>query len=273
MTRRETSLFLFLWAAAAMLAYQVDRLVEPVTTRLTMQDTLGRLLGSATEIVGDAMYLKADSYLHGGVDFGPEAHEEGAEGAEGERDRLAEKAPADWVQRVLSRVRAHDHRHLEGEDRKELLPFFAMATTLDPHNIDAVLAAAYWLDNEMGRTDEALDTLEKGARANPGSWEIQKEIARFLWTRRKDAAATRDHALSAIRLSENAEIPAYQRLDLYYYLGESSAVLGRKAQALEAYRRALAADSASHPNALRSAIEARIRELSPGASERSGDLL
>ena len=123
-------------------------------------DPMTRMLGSTKEVIGDMAFLKADEYFHGGVkrEF---RHDEGNYGKEGgieeEGHNPEHKAPADaegdWIERVNHAIHVTTHRHLEKNEAKELLPFLAAATTLDPYNEAAVLTTAYWLEKNFDRAD------------------------------------------------------------------------------------------------------------------------
>src|SRR5262245_48323789 len=78
-------------------------------------DPLSRLIGSAEEAVGDTLFLKADSYFHGGVtehyddnspaDISKQGH------IDDDEEAASKVAPADWIARINAEVGAHEHRH------------------------------------------------------------------------------------------------------------------------------------------------------------------
>src|SRR5205085_1818317 len=134
-----------LFVLAGFLAFEIAPKLYPGSSSAGSHDVLSQILGSSKEIIGDMMFLKADSYYHGGVaekfhEDEKEVHQEGA--IESEKEKPAQ----DWIAGINSKVRSEEHRHLSHGERKEMLPFFALSTTLDPHNVEAVLTAAYWLE-------------------------------------------------------------------------------------------------------------------------------
>ncbi len=139
-----------LWMAAVFLAVLILR--DPAQAAVAAGDPLSRFLGSAKEAVGDTLFLKADAYFHGGV-IEKDHHDETPE--ELRREGLLAPAtphietPKDWIVAVNREVHVSEIAHLTKQGRKEMLPFFSMAATLDPTNVEAVLTTAYWFENEF----------------------------------------------------------------------------------------------------------------------------
>ena len=247
-----------LWGAAVTLALLIQQDLGASSV-----DPLSRFLGSAKEAVGDTLFLKADVYFHGGVRH-EDHHDETAEALEKEgvihEDAApAEAAPKDWIEKMNRRIQVHEIVHLSKENRKEMLPFFAMAAALDPRNVEAVLTAAYWLDSEFGKSADALEVLKKGLRDNPGSWEIENALGRFYF-RTREWAPAEQHLRQAAERSGPAPLENYTRVDLYYHLAEACAALGKKAEALQAYRVAERFFDGKTTLFLRSAILDKIRQ-------------
>ena len=183
-----------------------------------LEEVLARTIGSAKEAIGDTFFLKADSYYHGGV----------AEGSEEEREAEDKKAPGDWIETVNRQVRSYEHRELDKDLQKEMLPFFAMATRLDPHNIEAILTTAYWLDRNFNKTDAAIEVLTKGLKDNSDAWEIDLDMAKIYFQRKKDYALAKRFCLEALRKSEGKKMGARDKANIDFYLRESDARLGSK---------------------------------------------
>ena len=193
-----------LWLVlAGFLSFTIDRQLHSSQEAFDLQDTLSRFLGSAKEAVGDALFLKADSYYHGGSEMHyEETHEElekeGAVEHEEEEHARAEEASSDWIAGVNHKIRSYEHTHLARTDQKEMLPFLALATSLDPHNVEAILTTAYWLDVHMGKTDAAIETLRKGGKSNPDAWEIDDGLAK-IYFKKKDYRMAEQFYLTAIQ--------------------------------------------------------------------------
>ena len=63
------------------------------------------------------------------------------------------------------------HKHLAGEEEKELLPWFIAAVRLNPQFIDAWRTGSYW----FYRTDNghrAIGFISDGIRRNPGDYRL-----------------------------------------------------------------------------------------------------
>lgn len=245
-----------LLAIAAAMAMAVEARLPFLETGFSFGDSLGRLIGSAEEGIGDTLFVKADLYFHGG------AMEEGDAPA---------AAPDDWIARINSRIQPTEHRHLETDEQKEMLPFFAMATKLDPRNIEAVLTTAYWLNNRFGKTDEAIGVLQKGERDNPLSWEIPFELGSLYLKEKKDYSAAARYYEEAIARSEGVGADYYYRVDMHYFLAEALSELGRPGEALEYYRRALTYYPPGIETELKGVIAAKIRSLTEDGARPQGE--
>ncbi len=194
------------------------------------QDPLFMLIGSAKETVGSAMFLKANSYFHGGE----ESEEEESE----HHDHEHEEEKGDAIASLNRVLNAHEHRHLQGEESAEILPFLAVAVELDPHHVEAILSTAYWLDAQLKQTEEAVKVLRKGRAENPDSWQISKSLAKMLFHEKNytEAAALFEEALKNC----GSEPPRAEFTDMYVGLAEARRALGDKQGARKAYEAALA---------------------------------
>lgn len=229
--------------------------IESELPALPASDPLSRFLGSSKEAIGDTLFLKADAYYHGGV--AEHVEETAAELArEGHIEDDSTQA-RDWVDAVNRRVRGTDHVHLTRDEQKELLPFFALAVRLDPHNIEALLTTAYWLDENFGRTDRAISTLKQGFRDNPTSGPLVFQLGR-LYHKTKDFEKSTEAFREALQKSG---LEPYERREAFYRLGESLEAAGDRSGALGAYRQALALYGPSETTALKGSIAARIASL------------
>ncbi len=250
-------------AGSAFAAAGLDSRLASPETGFTLGGSLYRLIGGATEAVGDTLFLKAEFYYHGGVSADYENDDHSREGLVDARGaRRAE--PTDWIERLNRRVRAHAHYHLKRDEKKEMLPFFALAVRLDPKNVEAVLTSAYWLDREFKKPRDAADVLEKGMRDNPGSWEIPLRLAELRF-REKNHAAVERLCREALGRAAGKDAERHHLIDLHFWFAESLHALGRPAEALSAYRSALGFYGDEEKSLLRDRISARVTELAPAA--------
>jgi tetratricopeptide (TPR) repeat protein len=114
---------------------------------------------------------------------GESEHEEGHH----EADR-----PTDWIERFGRHFRVTEHKHLQGENTREMLPWLAIAAELNPNQIETYAVASYFLRREMGKTDEAEQFLRRGLRANPESHELLFELGRLYYENRQDLPRARN---------------------------------------------------------------------------------
>ena len=180
-------------------------------------DPLSRLVGSAKEVFGDTLFLKADSYFHGGAEHENHHDDTAAQvEKEGELEGKTE-VPQDWIARINHEVGANDLVHLAKDKRREMLPFFALSTSLDPYNVEAILTTAFWLEREFEKPGDALQVLKKGAQDNPDSWEIENALGRF-YMKRSDNASAHQHFQAALQKAGNVSMEDFEREALHRYL-------------------------------------------------------
>ena len=268
MTRHPSLFFLPLLLAAGFLSFVLDKRLGPSVRPAAFQDPFYRIFGSAKEAIGDALFLKADSYFHGGVETenrsAETAEELGREGPIAEEETASPARAEDWIARVNHEVRRQEHIHLTKDKQKEMLPFFAMALELDPHNIPAILTAAFWLDKSFDRTDEAIQILRKGIANNPDAWELDAQIANLYFYRKKNYAESELHYSAAIRKAKSGGLVRFRRIDLTVHLAESYRLEGKRARALESYREASSLYDTETTTPLKEEIRERIQSLLVG---------
>lgn len=242
------------WVFAAGLAFFIDRGASASVSAGVSGDPLTRLAGGVTEAVGDTLFLKADSYYHGGVDEHIGEETEALRARQGHIENAPDSA-GDWIARVNGKIHERSHYHLTLERQKEMLPFFGLALKLDPHNVEAVLTAAYWLERQLGKSEEARKVLEKGATDNPEAWEIHYRAAHLILRRWKDYAAARDEYEKALeKMGRRSDVEDYMRRNAWYSLGECYESLGDAARARVSYESALRFFKPGDPEGLKRAI-------------------
>ena len=129
-------------------------------------DALAVAFGGARETISLAMVQKADSYFHGGIDMdGGEEKVEKVGGGEGRG--------GDWWAWIDSKIRAPQvHRHLDGGESVEMLPWLWAAVKSDPHNAEAWSVAWYAAKHIMKDSATAERVLAEAKAKNPDSIEI-----------------------------------------------------------------------------------------------------
>jgi len=158
------------------------------------EDALSVAFGDAKATIGRALLQKADSYFHGGI---------GDDNA-----CLARRAPCDdhdhsssdahhaslftlhflsdpwqWIDRG---IRAPDqHRHLQGAEAVEMLPWLWASVKADPHNEEVWESAWYTAAHVMKDEALAVRILEEGLARNPKSARLHLTKGEFLYKRGK----------------------------------------------------------------------------------------
>lgn len=187
----------------------------------------GLLFGGSRRALSADMFDQADTFFHRGS-----AH----------RERRVEMN--DWFQRVHADIQPEAHRHAEGADSVEIIPWLRLATETDPHNVEAWLVAAYWLETGLGRTDLAEQVLREGQRVNRGDYRLLLDRARLcVRTGRFEAAANLLDA--AMKCWPGPLDPAdlQSRLDkaeIFTYRALLHEMNGQRPEALAAFKNVLA---------------------------------
>jgi tetratricopeptide (TPR) repeat protein len=166
------------------------------------KDPLYRVLGETRKIVSNYSYIKGDEYLHGGVtaedarmcealEHKVQEQRDPSHGADNTYPRKAEEdvtgiSKLNVLPYLGSIIHISKHIHLQGEEEKELLPWFYYAVRLNPENIDAYVIGGYWIGVRLDRPDEAIRFLEEGLMHNPNSWQIYTQLGEIYFLNKKD---------------------------------------------------------------------------------------
>lgn len=239
----------------------VEKSPETPSSDPKNMDPLFAMFGSAREAAGDLVFMKADSYLHAGLrtDYLEEASEDDHDGEEShEALGETENGPPDWVQQIYSQVRVSEHKHLEGAESKEMLPILDTATQLNPHNVTAVLSAAYWMQSRFSDPERALEILRKGRQDNPDVWEIDFEIGQIYLNQKKDHRLAADFLNSALLKMEPGRFEPFDAVRVRYYLAESFKLKGSVKTARIFYKEALHCYPAGRESVLKKTIEKEL---------------
>jgi len=179
------------------------------------ENVVAILLGDARQEFSNVLLEKADEYFHGGaqhVDCGHEwsgtpgdtqkccsedehahEHDHHADSGHAHADRSLDV----WT-RLNRRIHVQEHRHTEGEDARELLPWLWAACRMSPQNVQAYENSAYVLDRMLKRPHDALALLEEGVRLNPTSAALEFSVGELALHSLKDSARA-EQAFAAAR--------------------------------------------------------------------------
>ena len=170
---------------------------DALPQRVSGDDALSVAFGGAKEAIGQAMFRKADSYFHGGVDESVQSS----------------GSPCDPWRWINDRVRAPSvHTHLDGEKAVELIPWLWASVRANPRNAEVWTSAMYVAERML--KDDALvrRILDEAKAKNPGNAEIAFAEGKFLYKQGKGdvpaakAAFERAKALLGDDNSESAEL-------------------------------------------------------------------
>ena len=75
------------------------------------------------------------------------------------------------VKRLHGETAPRAHRHLQGEEEKELLPWFVAAVRLNPHHIEAWRTGSYWF-YRTGDSQRAEEFIREGICHNPKDYRL-----------------------------------------------------------------------------------------------------
>ncbi len=203
-----------LLAAGALLTLAGGRLMPDLfggrLPQAAGEDIMAMLLGDARQVLSAALLTKADDYFHGGAQHGdcthglagpdatPHAEDDHAHAEDGHGQAHAATIPRDPLAWLNARVHAQAHRHTEGEDARELLPWLWAACRTSPRNIQAFESSAYVLERMLKRPLDALALLEEGVRLNPSNAAIEVSRGELALHSMKDPARA-EQAFEAAR--------------------------------------------------------------------------
>lgn len=103
----------------------------------------------------------------------------------------------------------HPYEAVDGEvehgDPEEMLPWYRLATYLNPRFVKAYVIGAFVIAAYGGDVDQAEQFLREGERLNPESLEIKEALGRLWLYRKKDPAKAKPLLQAAIQLGRNRE--------------------------------------------------------------------
>ena len=215
------------------------------------EDVLSLILGDARLELSRALGEKAEEYFHGGVrnlnctihsdavGRGHEGHDAEARGIKGgephgthqhddeEEEHVSGHAPAGGLWHwINASVHEQAHRHLEGLQMVEMLPWFWAACRLSAKNTQAYESSAYVLAYELGKPEEGVRLLEDGIRKDPSKPELDFFLGEICFSKLRDMrraeacfVSAREKCLVAQRDAARAEELLRLRLRAVFYLG------------------------------------------------------
>jgi tetratricopeptide (TPR) repeat protein len=191
-------------------AFTLATVLEPKWSSFRRQQSASALelaLGDGRRLFANHFITKADVYFHQGYypskfDQKPareeshanETKEEHAahthhEQHEKEMDFLGESR--DWIEMFGRHFFVSSHSHMGNKDANELLPWFKIASEMNPNEPEVYTTTAFWLRN-LGKFKEAEDFLRQGWRDNPDSYQILLELGKIYDINKQDRGRARN---------------------------------------------------------------------------------
>ncbi|MFH1752644.1 MAG: tetratricopeptide repeat protein [Candidatus Omnitrophota bacterium] len=264
--RREIPVFIFIYlmfVSVATLSPAIDSYRERsfLGRGLPERDIINNVLGEARKIFAVSCYVNADLYLHGGVydidksecgqsytltgaQQGDEHHEERADHDHGRKEHRSTAHNAFPIWNILpyigEAIDIGEHIHLQGEEEKEILPWFVFATRLDPNNAENYQLGGWFAWRRLGRIEEGEEFLRKGLAHNPDSWKIYKELGFLYFMGRGDFQEALVYLHKAVELISEDNSDKYEMRQVYAFTAHCYEMIGNNEKALEYYKEILA---------------------------------
>ena len=136
------------------------------------RDVVIQVLGGTADFAAEKAYREADIYFHAGFDCEcPDEQEDHHVDHEVKASDTVSLPLLKAIEHLQGEAAPRIHKHLQGNEEKEVLPWFIAAVRLNPHRIDAWRVGSYW----FYRTDNghrAVDFISDGIRRNPGDYRL-----------------------------------------------------------------------------------------------------
>lgn len=168
-----------------MLAAGIAALALAMTTVPTLKaaspknnDIMVQVLGGTADFAAEKAYREADIYFHAGQNEGCEASISGNHKEHHDDDHDSHEAVEQSTLPLMGLIKhlhgesaPKKHRHLEGDEEKEVLPWFIAAVRLNPRHIEAWRTGAYWF-YRMGNVPKAEKFIADAISHNPNDYRL-----------------------------------------------------------------------------------------------------
>lgn len=183
--------------------------------------------------------------------------------------------PPEWDRRGIfgDLDRAVHPYEKEGEiehgDAQELLPWYRLATYMNPRFPKAYVIGAFAIASYGGKVDEAEAFLREGLQMNPESMEVNESLGRFLLHRRERPGEAKPLFMKAVELGKKKEKLSDDERHALRSAYSNLALLEWKSNQAPSAAREIAREGLERFPEYR-ALERIIRDIdSPGSQEKS----
>jgi tetratricopeptide (TPR) repeat protein len=216
------------------------------------KDVLSRVFGELRTYLSSASYINADIYFHGGLYdfhedcslFTPAHISSHCEKEDDNHDSHVhghhpQKETLNPLLKISEKISIAQHRHLSGNEEKELLPWMLYAVKLSPKNEKAYVIGGYWLGMRLNKIDEAINFLHDGIKNNPESWDIYLMLGEIYLIALKDYQNARIYLEKAKDLAESKKMDKFDMRPIYTFLAEAYDKTGSPEASINLYEKLL----------------------------------
>jgi len=216
------------------------------------KDVLSRVFGELRTYLSSSSYTNADIYFHGGLyDFHEECslftpahisshHEkEGGDHDDHADGHHPQKRTLNPLLKIAEKISITRHRHLSGNEEKELLPWILYSVKLNPKNEKAYVIGGYWLGMRLNKIDEAINFLNEGIKNNPASWDLYLMLGEIYLIRLRDYQNARIYLEKAKDLAESKKADRFDMRPIYTFLAEACDKTGSPEISISLYEKLL----------------------------------
>ncbi|MHB1458210.1 MAG: tetratricopeptide repeat protein [Armatimonadota bacterium] len=148
--------------------------LAPILKAATPQsaDILMQVLGGTADVASSGAFRQADVYFHGGVMNEQFKEEDRTQVKHSTIPAYVDQLPyGAYYYFLQTQIVPQVHKHLDGDEAREMLPWFILAARLNPHNIDAWRVGSYWFfrTNEYSK---AFSFISQGIKKNPSDYRL-----------------------------------------------------------------------------------------------------
>lgn len=137
-------------------------------------DILAQVMGGTADYAADEAYNEADVYFHAGTNAKC-TYVGGIEKCEQQDDATlfsqVHLPLMSWIKEMHASTAPQTHKHLNNSESKEMLPWFVVATRLNPHLVEAWSTGTYWF-YRSGDAKHAEQFASSGISSNPFDYRL-----------------------------------------------------------------------------------------------------
>ena len=185
-------------------------------------DILTQILGGTRDLVAEGAYQEADIYLHAGYncECPDEKHDHHHIEKPAQAETHADLPLMNLVRYLHGEMSPRIHRHLEGKEEKELLPWFVIAVRMNPHYIEAWRTGTYWY-YRTGDSRRAEELINDGIKQNPSDYSLRLERGILYHRLKKWNSAVEDLEVAQKLWKNNSEDAPYDLKAIRTFLKDS----------------------------------------------------